>query len=177
MRSIESFNVIAVLNLFFWCSRGFLVFDQKYQKPRENQKKTKKTKLQTLTHQLVTTWVLQFCFFVFLVFSRFLKTKKQKNKIADPNSPACTYMGLAILVFLVFFFGFLEVFLVFDQKYQKPRENQKNKKNKIADPNSPACTYMGLGFFVFFVFFCFLEVFLVFDQKYQKPWENKKNRP
>ena len=40
------------------------------------------------------------------------KTKKtKKNKIADPNSPACTYMGLAILFFFVFlfsrgFFGF-----------------------------------------------------------------------
>ena len=31
--------------------------------------------------------------------------------IADPNSPACAYMGLAI------FFGFLNVFWVFDQKY------------------------------------------------------------
>ena len=31
--------------------------------------------------------------------------------IADPNSPACAYMGLAI------FFGFLNVFLFFDQKY------------------------------------------------------------
>ena len=41
------------------------------------------------------------------------KTKKtKKNKIADPNSPACTYMGLAILFFL-FFFGFLEVFFGF----------------------------------------------------------------
>ena len=35
--------------------------------------------------------------------------KTKKNKIADPNSPACTYMGLAILFFLVFsrFFWFL----------------------------------------------------------------------
>ena len=32
--------------------------------------------------------------------------------IAYPNSPACAYMGLAIL-----FFGFLNVFLVYDQKY------------------------------------------------------------
>ena len=36
--------------------------------------------------------------------------------IADPNSPACAYMGLAILFFFVFF-GFLNVFWVFDQKY------------------------------------------------------------
>ena len=56
------------------------------------------------------------------------KTKKnKKNKIADPNSPACTYMGLAIFFFLVF----SRFFLVFDQKYQKPRENQKNKKTKL----------------------------------------------
>ena len=45
------------------------------------------------------------------------KSKKtKKNKIADPNSPACTYMGLAILFFFCFF-GFLNVFWVFDQKY------------------------------------------------------------
>ena len=200
MRSIESFNVIAVLNLFFFgFLEVFLVFDQKYQNPREN-KIAKKN----------------FVFFGFL----------KKNKIADPNSPACTYMGLAILFFL-FFVGFLEVFLVFDQKYQKPRENQKNKKNKIADPNSPACTYMGLAILVFLFFFCFfgfLEVFFgfwpkvsktsrkpkktkkktkiadpnspactymglailfffvfsrffwVFDQKYQKPRQNQKNK-
>ena len=96
-----------------------------------------------------------------------LEKPKKPKKIADPNSPACTYMGLAIL----FFFGFLEVFLGFDQKYQKPRET---KKNKIADPNSPACTYMGLA--ILFCFFCFLEVFLVLDQKYQKPRENQKKQ-
>ena len=60
-------------------------------------------------------------------------------------------MGLAIF-FFVFFFCFLDVFLAFDQKWQKPRENQKNKKNKIADPNSPACTYMGLAILFFFWF-------------------------
>ena len=96
-----------------------------------------------------------FFFGFFLVFSRFFdtfgqkpknleKTKKTKsNKIPDPNSPACAYMGLAIL----FFFWFLEVFL------------EKTKKNKIADPNSPACAYMGLAIFVFLFFFGFLEVF------------------
>ena len=42
--------------------------------------------------------------------------KKQKNKIADPNSPACTYMGLAILFFFVFLV-FSMFFWVFDQKY------------------------------------------------------------
>ena len=63
-----------------------MVFDQKYQKPRENKKKTK---LQTLTHQLVPTWVLQFCFFcfllgfleVFLVFDqKYQKPRENKKK-------------------------------------------------------------------------------------------------
>ena len=54
--------------------------------------------------------------------------KKQKNKIADPNSPACTYMGLAILFFLFFlvfsmFFGFLT---------KTSRNDKKVNKNKIA---------------------------------------------
>ena len=44
---------------FFGFLEVFLVFGQKYQKPRQN-KKNKQTKLQTLTHQLVPTWVLQF---------------------------------------------------------------------------------------------------------------------
>ena len=103
---------------------GFLTKSIKnLEKSKKNQKNTK---LQTLTHQLVPTWVLQFCFFWFSQYClgfwpKVLKTsrnpkKKQKNKIADPNSPACTYMGLAILFFLVFF-GFLNVFSVFDQKY------------------------------------------------------------
>ena len=108
---------LAILVLGFW---------PKVLKNLEKSKKTKKTKLQTLTHQLVPTGVLQFCFFGFLVFSMFfgfltksiknLEKSKKKNKIADPNSPACTYMGLAILFFFVFF-GFLNVFLFFDQKY------------------------------------------------------------
>ena len=92
------------------------------------------------------------------------KSKKNKNKIADPNSPACTYMGLAILVFLFFlvfsmFFGFLT-------KSIKNLEKSKKNKNKIADPNSPACTYMGLAILFFLVLFGFLNVFWVFDQKY-----------
>ena len=60
--------------------------------------------MQTLTHQLVPTWVLQFCLFCFLEFFLVFDQKKQKTgenpqKNADPspNSPACTYMGLAIL--------------------------------------------------------------------------------
>ena len=130
--------------LFFWFSQCFLGFWPKVLKTSRNpKKKQKNTKLQTLTHQLVPTWVLQFCFFCFFCFFWFsqcflgfwpkvLKTsrnpkKTKKNKIADPNSPACTYMGLAILFFL-FFFGFLNVFLVFDPKYSKPREIQKKQK-------------------------------------------------
>jgi len=93
---------------FFW-------FLTKSIKNLEKTKKQKTTKFQTLTHQLVPTWVLQFCFFLvsrgFLIL--LVKNQKprenQKNKIADPNSPACAYMGLAIFVFLLFF-GFLEVF-------------------------------------------------------------------
>ena len=82
--------------------------------------------------------------------------------IADPNSPACAYMGLAIL-----FFWFSQCFLGFWPKVLKTSRNpKKQKKNKIADPNSPACTYMGLAILVFFVFFGFLNVFWVFDQKY-----------
>ena len=65
-------------------------------------------------------WVFWFSRGFFWFLTKSSKTsrkpkKPKKNKIADPNSPACTYMGLAILFFL-FFFGFLEVFLVFDQK-------------------------------------------------------------
>ena len=62
-------------------------------------------------------------------------------------------MGLAILFFYFFlsFFGFLEIFLVLNQKYQKPRENKK----KLQDPNSPAYStwVLQLLFFYFFLFF------------------------
>ena len=128
------------------------------------EKTKKKTKLHTLTHQLVPTWVLQFCFFLFsrgffCFWQKVAKTsrkqkKQKKNKIADPNSPACTYMGLAILFFL-FSRGFCGFWPKVAKTSRKPQ-----KKN--ADPNSPACTYMGLAILFFF---CFLEVFLFFDQK------------
>ena len=114
-----------------------------------NPEKTKK--MQTLTHQLVPTWVLQVCFFlfsfVFWFFSMFFlfltqkkskENQKKKQKNADPNPPACTYMGLAILFVL-----FSRFFLVFDQKKQKTGENP--RKNADPSPNSPACTYMGLA--------------------------------
>ena len=54
----------------------------------------------------------------------------QKNKIADPNSPACAYMGLAILFFL-FCFGFLDVFATFGQKPKKTSRKPKTKKQQI----------------------------------------------
>ena len=46
--------------------------------------------------------------------------------IADPNSPACAYMGLAILFFLVFsmFFGFLTKSIKNLEKSNKKQKNQ-----------------------------------------------------
>ena len=70
---------------------------------------------------------------------------KMKGFFFDPNSPACTYMGLA---FFFVFFVFSSFFCFFDQKYQKPRENQ-----KLQTLNSPACTYMGLAILVLFAFY------------------------
>ena len=125
--------------------------------------KTKKTKLQTLIHQLVPTWVLQFCFFWFVVFSRgFLEvlTKSIKTLEKPTNTKTntklqtltyqLTYMGLAIS--FLFFFVFSMVFLILTKSI-----NEKTKKNKIADPDSPACTYMGLSFFVFWFSQCFFD--------------------
>ena len=145
--------------------------------------------MQTLTHQLVPTWVLQFWFFLFFWFSqcflgfwpKVLKTSrnpkktKKKNKIADPNSPACTYMGLAILVFFVFlvfsmFFGFLT------KSIKNLEKSKKNKKNKIADPNSPACTYMGLAILVFFVFLVFSMFFGFLTKSIKNLEKSKKNK-
>ena len=85
-------------------------------------------------------------------------------------------MGLAILFC---FFVFSKFFWVLDQKYQKPRENQKNKKNKIADPNSPACTYKGLAILFFLFFLVFSKFFGVLTksiknlEKPKKPTKNK----
>ena len=49
--------------------------------------------------------------------------KPKKQKIADPNSPACTYMGS-------------RSFLVFDQKYQKPRDKPQRKLQTELHPDS-----------------------------------------
>ena len=95
-------------------------------------------------------------FFGFLTKSSKNLEKPKKTKIADPNSPACTYMGLAIL----FFFGFLDVFFwVFDKSSTSRKQKKEPKKN--ADPNSPACTYMGLAILFFFGFLVF-SMFFVF---------------
>jgi len=98
-------------------------------------------------------------FFWFLTKS--IKNLEKSKKIADPNSPACTYMGIAILFFFVFlvfsmFFGFLT------KSFKNLEKSKKNKKNKIADPNSPACTDMGLAI-LFFWFYL------------EKSKKNKKN--
>ena len=126
--------ILFFFGFFFWFSRGFLILLVKNQKTSRKPKKQKATKFQTLTHQLVPTWVLQFCFF--FGFSRFFDTfgqkpktsrkpkKNKKNKIADPNSPACAYMGLAIFVFL-FFLVFSRFFDTF-----KPRRKLKNTRKK-----------------------------------------------
>ena len=150
--------------LFFLFFFGFLDvffgFWPKVSKTSRKPKKPKKTKLQTLTRQLVPHGSCNFVFFVFFWFSRgFLvfdqkyqkpRENQKKNKIADPNSPACTYMGLAILFFL--FVWFSQVFWFLTKSIKNLEKTNKNKKNKIADPNSPACTYMGLAILALFAF-------------------------
>ena len=59
------------------------------------------------------------------------------------------------------FFGFLEVFQDFHQKYQKPMK-QKNKKNKGWTRSG------GLGCVIFLFFFGFLQVFGSFDGSQKK---------
>ena len=93
------------------------------------------------------------------------------QRIADPNSPACAYMGLAIL-----FFWFSQCFLGFWPKVLKTSRNpKKTKKNKIADPNSPACTYMGLAI-LFFLFFLVFSMFFGFLTKSIKNLEKSKKK-
>ena len=100
----------------------------------EKSKKTKKTKLQTLTHQLVPTWVLQFWFFVgfcrFFGFTLRNPKKTKKNKIARPMSVQAGELGSAILVFFVFFvfFGFTS-----RNKKKNKKKQKKQKKTKLQD--------------------------------------------
>ena len=116
------------------------------------------------------------CFFGFWPKVAKTSRKPKKNKIADPNSPACTYMGLAILFFLVFLFFFVfSRFFLFLTKSSKNIE--KTKKNQNCRPyNSPACTYMGLAILFFFVFFCFLEVFWFLTKTSRKQKKTKKTK-
>ena len=200
MRSIESFNVIAVLNLFFWFSRGFFGFWPKVSKTSRKPKKQKKTKLQTPTHQLVPTWVLQFSFFCFFRFSRGFfgfwpkvsKTSRKPNKNRKKTKLQTLTHQLVptwVLQFCFFcfflfsrgFFGFWPkvsktsrrpkktklqtlthqlvptwvlqfcFFLVFSRFFETKKTSRKPKKT-IADPNSPACTYMGLAILALFAF-------------------------
>ena len=176
---------------------------QKFKKkPREIQK-NKKTKLQTLTHQLVPTWVLQFCFFVFFWFYLEKSKNNQKTKIADPNSPACTYMGLPILFFLFFWFYlekskknkkkqncktyvgtswwvrvcnfvFFCVFVFFGFTSRNPKKTKK-QKNKIARPMSVQAGELGSAILFFLLFFVFF-VFCFFGFTSRNPKKNKKNK-
>ena len=80
----------------------------------------------------------------------------------NPNSPACTYMGLAILCFVLC--GFLGVLLLL-VKNQKNLEKTKKKQPKSYLDQLPHG-------FVFFVSFGFLEVFATLSktQKTTKTW-------
>ena len=71
---------------------------------------------------------------------------------ADPNSPACAYMGLATLLF----FCFLEVLLLLVNN-QKNLEKTKNNPQVFPRPAPP-----------WLCFFCFLEVLATFGQKPKK---------
>ena len=83
---------------------------------------------------------------------------------ADPDSPACTYMGLAILCFFCFC-GFLEDFATFGEKPKNLEKTKKHKKTTQVLPRpAPPCFF----FFCFLFFFGFLEVFATFGQKNKK---------
>ena len=111
------------------------------------------------------------CFFCFLeillVLGKIHKNleKTKKNKIADPNSPACTDMGLAFLFFFVFFVFFL-FFLVLLEKSTK---NKKTKKNKIARPMSVQAGELGSAILFFWVF-------LVLPREIQKNQKKQKKQ-
>ena len=90
------------------------------------------------------------------------KTKKTK-KIADPNSPACTYMGLAILfvfVFLVFsrFFWFLAKS---SKNIEKTKKTKKTKLQTLTHQLVPTWV-LQFCFFCFLLFFWFSRGFFGF---------------
>ena len=72
---------------------------------------------------------------------------------------------------------FFRVFLVFDQKWQNPRENQKTPKktHRLGDYMRPE-TFLSNLCLLFLFFFGFLKIFATFGQKPKKPRENQKKR-
>ncbi len=101
--------------------------------------------MQTLTHQLVPTWVLQFC--CFFVFSRFCyfwsitkKTSSKQNTTQVFPRPAPPWLC---------FFCFLEVLATFGQKPKKTLRKPTKKTTQVLPRPAPL-------WFCFFVF-CFLE--------------------
>ena len=167
-----------------------MVFDQKYQKPRENHKKPKKQNCNPNSPACAYMGlaILFFLCSLFLWFSRvffwFLtksiknprKPKKSKKQNADPNSPACAYMGLAI------FFNCFFVFSRFLPKYQNLEKTVKTsrKPKKNCRPYLTSLCLHGSCNFVFFCVLCFcgfLEVFFWFLTKSIKNLEKTiKNR-
>ena len=85
--------------------------------------------------------------------------------IADPNSPACAYMGLAILFFVFsMFFGF----------FTKSIQNLEKSKKKLQTLTHQLVPTWVLQFWFFLVFFGFLNFFLGFWPKVLKTSRNPK---
>ena len=72
---------------------------------------------------------------------------------------------------------FFRVFLVFDQKWQNPRENQKTQKrtHRLGDYMRPE-TFPSNLCLLFLFFFGFLKIFATFGQKPKEPRENQKKQ-
>ena len=85
--------------------------------------------------------------------------KSKKNKKTKPMG----WKKSAGLGFVIFFFGFLEVFPTFDGKLETPRENQKNQNDTPQPPRSSPSHG-----FVFFCFFWFSRGFCYFSGKPKK---------
>ena len=131
----------AWLGTWVWTFCFFLVFPlffAVWPKPRENQKKTKKQKVQThgqgLGRGLAGDMGLNFCFFGFsMVFCNLAKTsRKQKKQKVQTHGQGLGRglagdMGLNFLVFFVFV-----VFPWFFAVWPKPRENKKKKSDPWA---------------------------------------------